>query len=110
MSALFDPGLQPERTALAWRRTCLAFLVLSAASFRVLPERLGAGGYVGSSVAVVLSSLLLCAVHARYRWHSRQSTSPERPVAGGALPATAVALAIVLALIGATTVLATLPA
>ncbi|MEV0328728.1 DUF202 domain-containing protein [Micromonospora echinospora] len=40
-----DPGLQLERTMLAWRRTAAAFLVAAAVSARLLVPLLGGWAY-----------------------------------------------------------------
>ncbi|MFJ3394145.1 DUF202 domain-containing protein [Leifsonia aquatica] len=102
---LFDAGLQPERTALAWTRTALAFLVVSSAAMRVLPETLGVGGLAGAILAVLSCAVLLTLVHQRYRWLQRQLAT-ERGVAASGVPvAAATALALLLAGSGGAVVL-----
>lgn len=58
---VYDVGLQPERTALAWRRTALSLLVTSLGAARVLPPQLGTGavaiGVAGTLWAVALHLL-----------------------------------------------------
>ena len=63
MSApLFDLGLQPERTALAWRRTALALVAGSLVGARVLAPALGAlAGVLGACGVVAGLSLGLAA-------------------------------------------------
>jgi uncharacterized membrane protein YidH (DUF202 family) len=55
MPAMFDSGLQPERTTLAWRRTAISLLVGSVVAARLLAGGLGwwaiAVGATGLTVA-----------------------------------------------------------
>lgn len=87
MNAPFDPGLQPERTALAWRRTGLALLVGSFVAARILPELLGAWSALLGLTGVVISGILLAMIHRRYRGHHGQLTTAgdRAPIADGRL-------------------------
>jgi len=77
---LYDPGLQPERTELAWRRTALALAVGSLVSMRVLPVMLDSLVWiVPGIVGLVASALLWIAARARYRAVYRAIHPIENP-------------------------------
>jgi uncharacterized membrane protein YidH (DUF202 family) len=64
-----DPGLQNERTELAWHRTALALLTASLLLFRLTVERLGPVAVLSVLVAVPLTFWVLVRSRLRYRWH-----------------------------------------
>lgn len=91
----FDPGLQPERTALAWRRTALALVVGSLLGLRALPTALGTPGLALAFIGVALALGVLVTAHRRYRRvHRILTTGAVDPAAlpGGGLPALVAAL------------------
>jgi Domain of unknown function (DUF202) len=65
-----DPGLQPERTVLAWGRTLLALLTASAIFLRWLPTH---GFFVFALVATasVSSACIFAKQRIRYRRHAQ---------------------------------------
>jgi uncharacterized membrane protein YidH (DUF202 family) len=84
VSEVVDPGLQPERTALAWRRTCLALLAGSLVAARVLGGLLGVWGGVLGLGGVLAAGVLFVAVERRYARH-RRGMAERSPIAGGGL-------------------------
>lgn len=81
-SAPVDPGLQPERTSLAWTRTLLTCVAVAMAQAKVLAP----------SAGVAALSLPLAGAVAAFAWHGRRRqrclafathiTDPTRPVPG----------------------------
>ena len=84
-SQLFDPGLQPERTELAWRRTVLAVAIGAIAALRLLPPVLGTWslslGFAGLGLAGTL--LRLSARRAKQTRRALLGSTDSLP--GGAL-------------------------
>ena len=83
-SPLFDPGLQPERTALAWRRTLLSLLVGGLLALRVLPPVLGAWSLVASALGLVLTAVLWVLAQRR-AGRVRRALEDSGQLPGGAL-------------------------
>ncbi len=102
-----NDGLQPERTALSWRRTGLSLTVGSLAAVRVLPDVLGSWAVIPAGCGIVVALIIVVASHLRYRtMHAalRSKASDAAPTYGGLLPALVAGLVAgggVLFLIGA---------
>ena len=62
---LFDPGLQPERTGLAWRRTTLALIVGALVALRLLPPALGSWSIIVGLAGLVLAAIIWVLAHRR---------------------------------------------
>ncbi|MFD4989367.1 DUF202 domain-containing protein [Streptomyces sp. NPDC058374] len=88
--AVRDPGLQPERTRLAWRRTTLSFTVVAVLAARAALHRSGgAASVLALACCCALWIGFLALAHRRIR-----SLTPARPAP---LPAPVAAGAVVCA-------------
>ncbi|MEU2246205.1 DUF202 domain-containing protein [Streptomyces sp. NPDC019224] len=88
-----DPGLQPERTRLAWRRTTLSYTV---AAVLAVKQTLHGGATKAGVIALALSTLawlgFLLIAHRRVQ--SMGSARPHPLEAGGAITAAACTMAL----------------
>jgi uncharacterized membrane protein YidH (DUF202 family) len=95
---VWDAGLQPERTALSWRRTGLALLGGSLLLGRALAEVSVPLALTIGTLGVLAAIAILLAVERRYRSHHLRLTAGGRqrvPLAGGALPLVVAATTVV---------------
>lgn len=83
----FDPGLQPERSALAWQRTGLAIAVGSLIFGRILSTSLGFWALLPMMIGLTMAAVLGLKAHQRYAHHHRTLTSGQGMLADGRLNA-----------------------
>ncbi|MGO4956514.1 DUF202 domain-containing protein [Luteococcus sp. Sow4_B9] len=83
----FDPGLQPERTALSWQRTSLALLVGSLTAARVAMPAAGRWALLAGALGCTCALLLMALSRRRHRRGTASLEGPGHFLAtGGWLP------------------------
>lgn len=100
----WDPGLQIERTTLAWLRTGLTFVVGLMVLLRLLVHRSAVAAAVCAAVAIPLAVAITVLSWSRHRQAERRLRA-EAPLPDGALHASLTALAVLAGLIGTVYVL-----
>lgn len=101
--ALFDPGLQPERNELAWRRTTLAIAAGSLVAMRLLPAVFGHALWViPGAVGLVVSGAVWIAARGRYSTVSAAAIAhgDRVPHPDGRLPLVLAAFGMAVGLLG----------
>lgn len=88
MSALerpFDPGLQPERTALAWQRTGLSIALALLVGARLVAHLGAAWAPALAAAGIIGITVLLTIGHRRYaRVHRALTAEPPQKLPGAA--------------------------
>ena len=84
-SALFDAGLQPERTALAWRRTVLALALGAAVALRILQPVLGVWSIAVGVAGLVSAAVMWILAGRRAHQVTRALLHASGPLPGGGL-------------------------
>lgn len=99
---MLDAGLQPERTALAWRRTVLSLMVGGVVALRALPDVLGPWGLV-LGVAGTVAGLLIAVAASRRRTGVASALQGVEPVPPAGTLLAAVAMLVALGALAALT-------
>jgi len=89
----WDPGLQIERTTLAWLRTVLAFTASLLVLLRLIAHHSVTAAVICTLVTLPASGIVGWMVWRRHRF-SERSLHASAPLPGGALPAATAALAV----------------
>lgn len=103
---VWDAGLQPERTALAWRRVSLALLALALVAPKLTWPVFGIWAIPPTAAVAIAAIVLYSLSHRRYLGHhSRLSAGAERPLPDGRLVLATALTVLSLAVLGLALVL-----
>ncbi|MZD03632.1 DUF202 domain-containing protein [Streptomyces sp. SID5785] len=92
-----DPGLQPARTRLAWRRTTLSCTVAAVLAGRTaLSGSVGPVGWVAAALCLLVWLGFLAVAHRRITGLARHEAAPPLMSVRGALLASLCTLALAL--------------
>lgn len=98
MTKTRDPGLQPERTALAWNRTALAIAVNAALLLRSGVENHNAFITAAAlALGLLAAGVTLYASRRRRHFNDLMVMQIERKAAGNPVPHAAISLVVVCA-------------
>lgn len=97
---VWDAGLQPERTLLAWRRTTLAFALGSALAVRLTAESAGVASVAFGILGVVFALVAFGVASRRYRLADRSLRESGELRTGAAPLLLAVLAAVAVGLAG----------
>lgn len=101
--------MQPERTALAWRRTGLSMFAGSIVATRVFGVEIGPFGLIPTALAVILAIIVIVAAEARYRRDHRalmESPTDRVALSGGGMVGLVALATLLLGLLAAGLVVA----
>lgn len=87
MNRPFDPGLQPERTMLAWSRTVLAIAVGSLVYARIAAVTVGMWAWALAGAGLAVATVVAARSRKRYSYTHRSLNSGWVKLADGLLPA-----------------------
>ena len=85
---VWDRGLQPERTALAWRRTSLAMAVAAVGAGRLAAPAIGAVAIALAGIGLIQAVVVSVLAHRRYGFTHRSllATADLNGVPYGGVP------------------------